>query len=140
MSQLVAYEVQCYSAGDWVIQSIFDDKELALMEARRMEESGLRRQETRVVKEIYDQNQDRTRSQVIYESPMVRTETPSEPARQGAKRPPAPAVKPKAAAARRKAPRRPPKSTGPSFTTIMLSAIGFLVIAFAAIYTLKMMG
>jgi len=89
MPQLVAYEVQCYSGGSWVIQSIFDDKELALIEARRMEESGLRKQETRVVKDVYDQDQDKTRSSVVYESPMVRTKVPTEARQQpAAKRPP----------------------------------------------------
>ena len=38
---LVAYEVQVYDSGDWQIASMFNERELALMEARRIEE-GLR--------------------------------------------------------------------------------------------------
>jgi hypothetical protein len=39
---LVAYEVHIYESGDWQIASMFNERELALMEARRIEE-GLRR-------------------------------------------------------------------------------------------------
>ena len=142
MAQLTAYEVQCYSGGTWVIQSIFDDKELALMEARRMEESGLRRQETRVVKEVHDQDRDKTRSQVIYESPMVRTQLAPEQREEPApKRAPAAAPrKPGAPAAKRRKPTKPAKSSGPSVLTIALSAVGLFVVAFGALYALRMIG
>ena len=140
MAQLTAYEVQCYSGGDWVIQSIFDDKELALMEARRMEESGLRRQETRVVKEVHDQERDKTRSQVIYESPMVRTKmAPEERTQAAPKRAPAPAARKSAPpAGKRRKPAKPAKASGPSVLTIALSAIGLFVVAFGALYALRM--
>jgi len=142
MPQLVAYEVQCYSGGSWVIQSIFDDKELALIEARRMEESGLRKQETRVVKEVYDQEQDKTRSSVVYESPMVRTKVPAEARQQPAgRRPPAPAgKKPAPPSGKRKKPAKPVKSSSPSMLMVALSAVGLMVVAFGALYALRMMG
>ena len=142
MAQLTAYEVQCYSGGTWVIQSIFDDKELALMEARRMEESGLRKQETRVVKEVHDQERDKTRSQVIYESPMVRTRLAPEQRQQAApKRAPARAgKKPAPPAGKRRKPAKPAQSSGPSVLTITLSAIGLFVVAFGALYALRMIG
>ena len=142
MAQLTAYEVQCYSGGTWVIQSIFDDRELALMEARRMEESGLRRQETRVVKEVHDLDRDKTRSQVIYESPMVRTQLAPEERQQAApKRAPAPAgKKPASPAGKRRKPAKKAQSSGPSVLTITLSAIGLFGVAFGALYVLRMMG
>ena len=68
---LVAYEVQVYDSGDWQIASMFNERELALMEARRIEE-GLRRRETRVVEEAHDEESGRTRSKVIYTTPKLR--------------------------------------------------------------------
>lgn len=61
---LVAYEVQIYEGGDWQISSMFNERELALLEARRIEE-GLRCRETRVVEETHDEESGRTRSKVI---------------------------------------------------------------------------
>jgi hypothetical protein len=71
MTTLVAYEVQTYEGGSWQIASMFDDRELALIEARRIEE-GLRRRETRVVEEVHDEDSGRTKSKVIYTSPKIR--------------------------------------------------------------------
>ena len=71
MTQLIAYEVQTFEDGSWQIASMFDDKELALIEARRLEE-GLRRRETRVVEETHDDESNRTKSKVVYTSPKIR--------------------------------------------------------------------
>ncbi len=71
MTQLIAYEVQTFEDGSWQIASMFDDKELALIEARRLEE-GLRRRETRVVEETHDEESNRTKSKVVYTSPKIR--------------------------------------------------------------------
>lgn len=70
MAMLVAYEVQTYDNGSWQIASVHEDKELALMEARRMEE-GLRRRETRVVEEVHDEESGKTRSKIIYATPKI---------------------------------------------------------------------
>jgi hypothetical protein len=72
MTTLVAYEVQTYESGSWQIASMFDDRELALIEARRIEE-GLRRRETRVVEEVHHEDSGRTKSKVIYTTPKVRS-------------------------------------------------------------------
>ena len=68
---LIAYEVQTFEDGSWQIASMFDDKESALVEARRLEE-GLRRRETRVVEETHDEESQRTKSKVVYTSPKIR--------------------------------------------------------------------
>ena len=73
MAMLVAYEVQTFEEGSWQIASMFDDNELALIEARRLEE-GLRRRETRVVEETHDEESNRTKSKVVYTSPKIRPE------------------------------------------------------------------
>lgn len=72
MATLIAYEVHTHEHGSWQIASMFDDKELALIEARRIEE-GLRHRETRVVEETHDEESGRTKSKVIYSSPKIRT-------------------------------------------------------------------
>ena len=72
MAMLVAYEVQTFEGGSWQIASMFDDKELALIEARRLEE-GLRRRETRVVEETHDEESRQTKSKVVYTSPKIRS-------------------------------------------------------------------
>ena len=71
MAMLIAYEVQTFEGGSWQIASMFDDKELALIEARRLEE-GLRRRETRVVEETHDEESRQTKSKVVYTSPKIR--------------------------------------------------------------------
>ena len=73
MATLIAYEVQTFEEGSWQIASMFDDKELALVEARRLEE-GLRRRETRVVEETHDEESNRTKSKVVYTSPKIRAD------------------------------------------------------------------
>lgn len=60
-----AFEIQVYNAGKWNIDSIFDDRELALHEAQRMDHSG-RHVGVRVVEEVYDEEKDRTSSRTIF--------------------------------------------------------------------------
>ena len=50
-----SYEIQLYKSGTWKINSIFDDAELALFEARRMFSSGLYTT-IRVVQEEFDED------------------------------------------------------------------------------------
>ena len=65
-----SYEIQYYRDGNWKIQAFFDDKELALLEARRMSESK-RYTAVRVVEEIYDSAIDDVRQKVIYRASEV---------------------------------------------------------------------
>lgn len=60
-----AFEIQVYTSGRWNIDSIFDDRDLALHEAKRMDTSG-RHVGVRVVEETYDEEQDRTSSRTIF--------------------------------------------------------------------------
>lgn len=72
----MTYEIQTYSQGQWKIQAFFDDKELALLEARRMGETR-RYPAVRVVEETWDEKEQMFQSRVVFrESEALRhTET-----------------------------------------------------------------
>ena len=52
MSDMKAFEIHTYQGGKWKIDSVFDDRDLALFEAHRMDQSG-QCSGIRVVEEIY---------------------------------------------------------------------------------------
>ena len=60
-----AYEIHTFQNGRWKIDSIFDDKELALFEAQRMDGSG-RFSGVRVVEEAFDDNNTKTSARTIF--------------------------------------------------------------------------
>lgn len=60
-----AFEIQVYNGGRWNIDSIFDDRDLAVHEAKRMDTSG-RYVGVRVVEETYDEEQDHTSTRTIF--------------------------------------------------------------------------
>ncbi len=60
-----AFEIHTYQNGRWKIDSVFDDKELALFEAKRMEDSA-RFSGVRVVEEAFDENNNKTSARTIY--------------------------------------------------------------------------
>lgn len=62
---LRAFEIQTYQRGRWKIDSVFDDRELALFEAKRMDASG-RFSGVRVVEEDLDQRHSRIRARTIF--------------------------------------------------------------------------
>ncbi len=62
---ITAFELQTYNEGKWKIDSIFDDRQLALFEAKRLAESG-RFPGVRVVQESYDAEKDKTDFRIIY--------------------------------------------------------------------------
>jgi hypothetical protein len=60
-----AFEIHTFQSGRWKIDSIFDDKELALFEAKRMDGSG-RFSGVRVVEEAFDESTNKTSARTIY--------------------------------------------------------------------------
>lgn len=60
-----SYEVQIFREKRWRIDSMFDDRALALFEAKRMNESG-RYVCVRVVEETFDQASGNTKLSTIY--------------------------------------------------------------------------
>ena len=67
---LRAYEIHTFIGGRWKIDSVFDDKELALFEATRMDEAG-RHAGVRVIEEEYDENTQKTKIRTIYRGSKI---------------------------------------------------------------------
>jgi hypothetical protein len=60
-----SFEIQLYRGGTWKTDSIYDDRALAEMEARRMEESP-RYGNLRIIEEIFDEKTETTKLRTIY--------------------------------------------------------------------------
>lgn len=60
-----AFEIHTFKDGQWKIDSVFDDRELALHEARKVDESG-RYSSLRVIEENYDEVSDLTTTRTIF--------------------------------------------------------------------------
>ncbi len=65
-----AYEIHTFQSGRWKIDSVFDDKELALFEAQRMDGSG-RYSGVRVVEEAFTDRDRKMRSRTIFRGTKV---------------------------------------------------------------------
>jgi hypothetical protein len=62
---MVVYEIHTHRDGTWKIDSVFDDKDLAVLEATRLERSN-RHPAVRVVEETVDQATDHKVTRTIY--------------------------------------------------------------------------
>lgn len=60
-----AFEIHTFQNGKWKIDSVFDDRELAMFEAQRME-SGRRYSGIRVVEEVFDESSQQSTSRTIF--------------------------------------------------------------------------
>ncbi len=67
---MVAYEIHAYREGRWKIDSVFDDRELALFEAKRMDQGG-RFSGVRVIEEVYDEITKKTSIRTIFRGSKV---------------------------------------------------------------------
>jgi len=79
-----AFEIHTYQDGKWRIDSVFDDRELALFEARRVDE-GSRYSGVRVVEEKYDEASDLTTTRTIFRGGNVDRQEKARKARQAVK-------------------------------------------------------
>jgi hypothetical protein len=64
------YELQTYNRTAWKIDSMFDDADMAIEEARRVEESR-RYSGIRVIEEIYDEATNRTTTRTIFRGGLL---------------------------------------------------------------------
>ncbi len=65
MSRSVSYELLSFRGGSWVIESVFDQKDVALQEARRLLE-GRHQKGVKVIEETYDADTDNTRARIVF--------------------------------------------------------------------------
>ena len=70
MSDMKAFEIHTYQSGKWKIDSVFDDRDLAMFEAQRMDSSG-RCTGIRVVEEIYLESTRETKTRTIYRGSKI---------------------------------------------------------------------
>ncbi|NBP73506.1 MAG: hypothetical protein EBU57_10195 [Alphaproteobacteria bacterium] len=70
MSDMKAFEIHTFQSGKWKIDSVFDDRDLALFEAQRMDESG-RYTGIRVIEEIYVESTQETKTRTIFRGSKV---------------------------------------------------------------------
>ena len=87
---MIAFEIHIHKNGAWKVDSIFDDRELALHEARRAEASN-RYAGIRVVEEVWDEATGKTNTRVIFRTSRADKEARARRAAAGPKpRRPAP--------------------------------------------------
>lgn len=67
MPVLKVFEIHTYRSGAWKIDSVFDDKDLALMEAERIDR-GNRYSAVRVVEETFDDETEKGGTRTIFRS------------------------------------------------------------------------
>lgn len=67
---MVVYEIHTFRDAAWKIDSVFDDRDLAVLEALRVERSH-RHAAVRVVEESIDEATDRTVTRTIYRTGKV---------------------------------------------------------------------
>lgn len=65
MSDNVSYELQTYLGGAWKIDSIYDDRQIAIYEAQRLHAGG-RFSAVRVIEERFDENHGRITSKTVF--------------------------------------------------------------------------
>ena len=67
MPVLKVFEIHTYRNGAWKINSVFDDRDLAMMEAERMDR-GNRYSAVRVVEETFDDETEKGNTRTIFRS------------------------------------------------------------------------
>lgn len=70
MEKLVSYELQTFSGGQWKIDSVFDDRELAVYEASRLTDSR-RHSAVRVIEEVFDQRTNNFVDRTVFRSAAI---------------------------------------------------------------------
>jgi hypothetical protein len=133
-----SYEIHVSRNGSWTIQAFFDDKELALLEARRISETN-RYPAVRVVEEIVEPNLDDVKQRVVYRWSQVDKTAPDD---QNASQDRASAGRRRRddAATEARRPRRPAWLQPDSYAVIAAKGLGILVLGAALIYGINALG
>jgi hypothetical protein len=70
---MVAFELQTYQGGAWKIDSMFDDRDLAIMEAQRLGKSD-RYSAVRLIEEAYNPETQNTTTRTIFRTSRLQAE------------------------------------------------------------------
>ncbi|HUN51759.1 MAG TPA: hypothetical protein VMU42_11595 [Candidatus Sulfotelmatobacter sp.] len=70
---MVAFELQTYQGGAWKIDSMFDDRDLAVMEAQRLGKSD-RYSAVRLIEEVYNPETQNTTTRTIFRTSRLQGE------------------------------------------------------------------
>ncbi|MGB8274740.1 MAG: hypothetical protein WCF16_05650 [Alphaproteobacteria bacterium] len=70
MTQFVSYEIHTYRAGQWKIDSVYDDREIAVYEAQRLQGTG-RFAALRVVEEKFDSDSGKILNKTVFRAAKV---------------------------------------------------------------------
>lgn len=65
MSRSVSYELLSFRGGSWVIEAVYDAKEVAMQEARRLL-AGKHQTGVKVIEETYDDDTDNTTARIVF--------------------------------------------------------------------------
>lgn len=128
MTNFVSYEIHTYRGGQWKIDSVYDDREIAMYEAQRLQNQG-RAAGIRVVEEKYNSDSGKIVNRTIFRAAKVDDANNEALERQKAARAEAPAPrKPSDAEMTAVAPPPAAKPSGPSMVVLMLT-LGAIVLA-----------
>jgi ferric-dicitrate binding protein FerR (iron transport regulator) len=140
MSDIKAFEIHTYQGGKWKIDSVFDDRDLAMFEAQRMDGSG-RFSAVRVVEEIFSEKTQETKTRTIFRGSKIdgANNAELEKSRNARQNPAQPRKKRPADAAPRKRPpaRRPAQKRGSSSLRLVAITLMIVIVAGAALVGLQ---
>ena len=137
MSDNITYELQTYLGGVWKIDSVYDDRQIAVFEAQRINAGG-RVSAVRVVAEIYDDNVGRMVSKTVFRAAKADEDNADAMERQkSARREVAQARKAAGTGEYRKKTTSPANESGPSPVTLTLIFGGLLLAGIAIILALE---
>lgn len=137
MSDNVTYELQTYLGGVWKIDSVYDDRQIAVYEAQRIHAGG-RFSAVRVVAEIYDENAGRMVSKTVFRAAKAdETNADAMDRQKTARREVAQARKAAGIGEFKKKPAPPAKRSGPSPVALTLIFGGLILAGIAIIAVLE---
>ena len=126
-----SYEIHTMRESKWAIDSVFNDRELALFEARRVDDSR-RYMGVRVVEEIYDEQSGLTTARTIFRGSKSGLKKNERRKSSGARSPAPPAPRGgvgQERAPRARAPQREPRKSGMLVPVLLALLLLFMGIA-----------
>ncbi len=129
MSSSISYELLSFKGGNWVLECVYDNKDVAVQEARRLL-TGRHQKGVKVIEEVYDADTDNTRARIVFSRQKGEEKPRQKPRNEKSKTDPAAKV-----AAGKKVQRRQEDTTFlKHILTLVLSVGGILFGVIALLY------